>query len=187
MPATTAPLKEFPPSPRLLRASAAVRINGGRFQKSFDEEAELQQLLQESEEDRAELKQATVWLAEHFNRPAPEDVETEWLVQALSDARAKEREVETALTPLIDDANDLLAPRGSLPARVERLIRERRAILEGWVTHYRRLREMLARQLAERSRGEILRARPVAGRIDYAALSREHIARYPKIRARLAE
>ena len=34
---------------------------------------------------------------------------------------------------------------------------------------------------------EILRARPVKGKIDYAELSREHIARYPKIRARLAE
>jgi len=32
-----------------------------------------------------------------------------------------------------------------------------------------------------------LRARPVKGPIDYAELSREHIARYPKIRARLAE
>ena len=34
---------------------------------------------------------------------------------------------------------------------------------------------------------EALRARPVKGTIDYAELSREHIARYPKIRARLAE
>jgi len=34
---------------------------------------------------------------------------------------------------------------------------------------------------------KILRARPVKGEIDYAELSREHISRYPKIRARLAE
>ena len=34
---------------------------------------------------------------------------------------------------------------------------------------------------------KILRARPVKGEVDYAELSREHIARYPKIRARLAE
>ena len=34
---------------------------------------------------------------------------------------------------------------------------------------------------------EMLKARPVKGPIDYAELSREHIARYPKIRARLAE
>ena len=32
-----------------------------------------------------------------------------------------------------------------------------------------------------------LRARPAKGEVDWAELSREHIARYPKIRARLAE
>jgi hypothetical protein len=35
--------------------------------------------------------------------------------------------------------------------------------------------------------GESMRARPVEGEVDYAELSREHIERYPKIRARLAE
>lgn len=34
---------------------------------------------------------------------------------------------------------------------------------------------------------ESTRARPMQGRIDYAELSREHLARYPNIRARLAE
>lgn len=33
----------------------------------------------------------------------------------------------------------------------------------------------------------ILRARPVAGEIDYTALIREHMARYPKILAELAK
>jgi hypothetical protein len=35
--------------------------------------------------------------------------------------------------------------------------------------------------------GEVLRARPVEGKIDYAELIREHMARYPKIRAALAK
>jgi hypothetical protein len=34
---------------------------------------------------------------------------------------------------------------------------------------------------------KVLRAKPVNGEVDWAELSREHIARYPKIRARLAE
>jgi hypothetical protein len=34
---------------------------------------------------------------------------------------------------------------------------------------------------------KILRAKPVKGKVDWAELSREHVARYPKIRARLAE
>jgi hypothetical protein len=38
-----------------------------------------------------------------------------------------------------------------------------------------------------RDKGKALRAKPVKGEVDWAELSREHIARYPKIRARLAE
>ena len=34
---------------------------------------------------------------------------------------------------------------------------------------------------------EVLRARPGAGKIDHGALSREFIARFPKIRAALAK
>jgi hypothetical protein len=34
---------------------------------------------------------------------------------------------------------------------------------------------------------KVPRAKPVKGEVDWAELSREHIARYPKIRARLAE
>ena len=34
---------------------------------------------------------------------------------------------------------------------------------------------------------KVLRARPVKGEIDHAALSREFIARFPKIRAALAK
>ena len=34
---------------------------------------------------------------------------------------------------------------------------------------------------------KILRARPVKGEVDHAALSREFIARFPKIRAALAK
>jgi hypothetical protein len=38
-----------------------------------------------------------------------------------------------------------------------------------------------------RGKDKVPRARPVEGEVDWAELSREHIARYPKIRARLAE
>ena len=39
----------------------------------------------------------------------------------------------------------------------------------------------------QRGSEKALCARPVKGKIDYDELSREHIARHPKIRARLAE
>ena len=38
-----------------------------------------------------------------------------------------------------------------------------------------------------RDTAKVLRAKPINGEVDWAELSREHIARYPKIRARLAE
>jgi hypothetical protein len=38
-----------------------------------------------------------------------------------------------------------------------------------------------------RDKAKVLRAKPLKGEVDWAELSREHIARYPKIRARLAE
>ena len=38
-----------------------------------------------------------------------------------------------------------------------------------------------------RGKDKVLRAKPVKGEVDWAELSREHIARYPKIRTRLAE
>lgn len=42
-------------------------------------------------------------------------------------------------------------------------------------------------RLADKAQAGILRARPIAGPIDHAALSREAIARFPKIRAALAK
>lgn len=41
--------------------------------------------------------------------------------------------------------------------------------------------------LPKKEKAKVLRARPAKGDVDWAELSREHIARYPKIRARLAE
>jgi hypothetical protein len=191
MPASAALLKEFPPPLRLIQTVGAVRTPAerDRFRTILRQQDELARLIEQAKQDRTDLEEASAWLTEHFDQPAPEDVETDWLVQALNDTRAKEKEFEAALMPLIDSVNELLAPAGSLPAAVEQLMIEWRAILEGWVIHYCRLREMLARQLTERraASAEILRARPPKGEIDYAELSREHIARYPKIRARLAE
>ena len=51
------------------------------------------------------------------------------------------------------------------------------------------LEEKLRKLASERraANGEVLRARPVKGEVDHAALSREFMARFPKIRAALAK
>lgn len=58
-----------------------------------------------------------------------------------------------------------------------------------WLMIYQSLRERLLKLASERQgdTGGVLRARPIEGDIDYAELSRQHIARYPKIRAALAK
>jgi hypothetical protein len=49
-------------------------------------------------------------------------------------------------------------------------------------------RDTQTKPVAEpRDEKKILRAKPAKVEVDWAELSREHIARYPKIRARLAE
>jgi hypothetical protein len=71
----------------------------------------------------------------------------------------------------------------------QQCLQESVEITAGWLALYRDLSNRLLKLAAERraAAGEILRARPVAGKIDYAELSREHMARYPKIRAALAK
>jgi acyl carrier protein phosphodiesterase len=62
------------------------------------------------------------------------------------------------------------------------------AVAKDWLALYRELHAKLLRAAAERRpAGEILRARPIEGDIDHEALTREIIARFPKILAALAE
>lgn len=61
-------------------------------------------------------------------------------------------------------------------------------IAVGYIAGYQNLRDQLAGFAAEqRASGKILRARPVKGEIDHGALSREFMARFPRIRAALAK
>ena len=62
-------------------------------------------------------------------------------------------------------------------------------LILGWITPYQTLCGKLLELAAERrdSGDKILRARPVEGEVDHEALSREFMARFPKVRAALAE
>ena len=68
------------------------------------------------------------------------------------------------------------------------LLQEAVNIAVGYAAGYQNLRAQLIRFDAERrTAGDVLRARPIEGEIDYAKLSREHMTRQPKIRAALAK
>jgi hypothetical protein len=91
------------------------------------------------------------------------------------------------LLPQIDALQRKLAAREMSP-EVRRMRERSIAVAEDWLALYRDLHAKLLRLAAERRpAGEVLHAQPVEGEVDYAELSREHLARYPKIRAALAE
>jgi hypothetical protein len=170
--------------------SVRTRSERERFQETLREHAILRNLVAHARQDRADLEQAQAWLKEHFDLPAPTDIEVGWYAQAVSDAIAKEREAERAFKPVIEALKSVsVEPQEDFDEEIQGLLRDGIFVMEGWLTHLHRLHEMLARQLVERreATGRMLRAKPAKGEVDWDELSREHIARYPKIRARLAE
>jgi len=151
---------------------------------------EFERLRTQEDKDLAELREARKWLQEHSEQPAPEDVEPEWLVETAAKAERKEREATIHFRPVIAVLKQALNPASdTFEAEVQQLLRDAIEVLEGWLAFYGGLRAMLARQAEERSKlpRVVLRARPVPGDIDHEALSREFMARFPKIRAALAK
>jgi len=100
-----------------------------------------------------------------------------------------ERAAAEKLYPQIDALlRKLAAPGSDMPLEVRRARQESIKIAEGWLALYRDVREKLLRLAAERRPAdEVLRAKPVESEVDHEALSREFIARFPKLRAALAK
>lgn len=94
------------------------------------------------------------------------------------------------LRPIIAEFRTALAVHDDVSCPDSReLLQDGIKIAEDWLALHHEIAQKLLGLAAEwpAAGGEVLRARPVKGKIDYVELSREHIARYPKIRARLAE
>ncbi|MBV8119647.1 MAG: hypothetical protein JO081_06895 [Alphaproteobacteria bacterium] len=99
------------------------------------------------------------------------------------------RQGEAGARELLDPWMDALRQAQLVPnTEGQRYIQELLDFSGGWLALYQEVRKKLFQLAAERRpTNQILRARPVEGEVGYGELSREHIARYPKIRARLAE
>jgi hypothetical protein len=168
-----------------------VRVLGSTdselLERRLRDRVELEGLRKQTQDDLAELRDARSWLTEHFDLPAPDDAD--WLAEAAKQAGEKEREADAHFRPVIAALKDALEPPADrFEADVQQLLRDGIEVLEGWLAFYHGFHKMLVRQAADRDASpKVLRARPVEGEVDYAGLSREHIARYPKIRAALAE
>lgn len=115
--------------------------------------------------------------------------DADWIAEAAQTAQQKEAAERESLRPPIEALKKKLAVRrGPDDPETSRLVEDIVAIGEAWLALRPALRERLLQLAAERRAAaeKIRHARPVAGEIDYADLSREHIVRYPKIRAALA-
>jgi hypothetical protein len=98
------------------------------------------------------------------------------------------RESEAGARELLYPWMDALRQAQSVPiTEGQRYIQELLEFSRGWLALYQKVGEELLKLAAERRPADqVLRARPVEGEIDHLALSREFMARYPKLRAALA-
>lgn len=158
------------------------------MRKALHERRALRNLLAHARLDRVDLEQAQAWLNEHFDLPAPTDIAIGWYVEAVHDALEKEREAETAFRPVIQALKEVSAgPQSDLDEEVQKFLWTGILLLEGWLGHFHRLHEMLARQLAERRKQTALDAKQVKSEVDHAAITDEIIKRFPNILKALAE
>src|SRR5215469_15020365 len=166
------------PEPRLIAALTGDISTSERV-------AVLARLRLRVEKNRESLKEH----ARNFNEMREEagrKFSAEGLLQLAERVHQSEQGAAEQLNPWLQALQQaLVTPSEEGRQYIEELIE----ISAAWLSVYRDTRTRLLKLAIDRGgdfRG-ILRARPVEGDLDFAELSREHIARYPKIRAALAK
>jgi hypothetical protein len=151
---------------------------------------ELERLRVGVEKGRAGLKLQGDALDKVYEEIAQGDLDAPTLLKLAKRAVEQKRADGEWLYPAVERLRQRLSETDpGRDAAIGHAIKEMLDVLVSWQTLFQDLHDKLL-MLADRRRvasGEILRARPVVGDVDYAELSREHIARYPKIRAALAK
>jgi chromosome segregation ATPase len=111
------------------------------------------------------------------------------LVQLAGTVLEAERGAAEQLHPWMEALIERLEPQSERAREAQQHLHELHELAVAWLAAYQTLRERLLKLASERRdiSGKVLRARPVDGDIDYTELSREHLSRYPKIRAALAK
>lgn len=184
---TSALEREFVPASGLLDAFESADFS--QLEERLRDRIQFERFRKETERDRAELRDAAAWLANHSEQPAPDDFDPDALTDFAKKAEEKESEAAAQFNPVIALLKGVLRPpHNKFEADVQQLLRDSIEVLEGWLAFYRGFSQLLARQdLERRGSVKVLRARLVEGEIDHTALSREFMARFPKIRAALAK
>jgi hypothetical protein len=174
---------DFPPDPALIDALCAETAPAERLRR-------LAQLRQRVKKGCTFLREQADNLGQLYEEIAQGNADAEYLNRMAEIVLEKRRAAAERLSPGIETLRQKLAARGDqLDPEIRLPFEESVDIAVGWLALYDGLYCRLLKLVADR-RGaarEILYARPVEGDVDHEALSREFMARFPKIRAALAK
>jgi hypothetical protein len=182
VPATSEHSFDILPSPELIGALTKLAAPDQERQQLI---ADLREIVNQG---HAALEQLRAHFDEHLANIARSDVDPERLASLVQGAGEKRGAAAEKVYPVIEGLQRKIVKHSDLPEAL-RCLEEGVEIAKSALGFYDSFHRKLLNLAAERRQNarKVLRARPVAGEIDYAELSREHIARYPKIRAALAE
>jgi hypothetical protein len=145
----------------------------------------LRQLQKQQDDARAALKEQADALDKAYEDARRADDPARLADMIVEKERADAERVGPAIEAL---RQKLVARAATLDPELRESVKKSLDILEAWLPLYQGLRERLLKLANERRPSHrVLRARPVEGDIDHEALSREFMARFPKIRAALAK
>jgi hypothetical protein len=174
---------EFLPDPALIDSLYAESAPAERLRR-------LEQLRLRIKKGCTFLREQADSLDQLYEEIAQSDGDVEDITRIAEEVLEKRRGAAERLLPGIETLRRKLAARGDgLDPEIRQPFQESVNIAVGWLALYDSLHCRLLKLASERrdSPRKILRARPVAGDVDHTELSREFMARYPKIRAALAK
>jgi hypothetical protein len=118
------------------------------------------------------------------------DASTEYLTQVANILLERERAAAEVINPGTETLRGNLMLRPDMAqSELGEIFQKSLDIATRYLNAFSETREKLVTLARERTgvSSSVKRAKPANKKVDWAELSREHIARYPKIRARLAE
>jgi len=173
---------DFPPDPALIDALYAESAPAERLRR-------LEQLRLRIEKGCTFLRKQADTLDQLYEEIAQGDADAQDITRMAEVVLEKWRAAAERLSPGIETLRRKLAARGdALDPEIRQPFQESVDIAVGWLALYDRLYCRLLKLVADRQSDTpgVLRARPVEGDIDHETLTREVIARFPKILAALA-
>jgi hypothetical protein len=179
---------DFPPDPALIDALCAETAPAVRLRR-LRRLRRLAQLRQRVKKGHTFLREQADNLDQLYEEIAKASGDAEDLDRIAVVVLEKRRAAAERLSPGIETLRRKLAARGDrLDPKIRQPFEESVDIAAGWLALYDGLyQRLLELASARRITAGVRRARPIAGEADYAELTRETVARFPKILAALAK